>query len=172
MELRRFALRRLEPADAVRMLEWMRDADITRYLQIGGSGTTEERVLGFIQGAADESESFHRAIADAAGEYLGTVSLKHIDREKGEAEYAISMHPSALGTGAAAEGSRQILRLAFEELGLRRVYLNVLEENRRAVKFYNKIGFRYTHATEMEYKGENKTLLWYEATPGTVHEGD
>ena len=82
------------------------------------------------------------------------------------------MHPSALGTGAAAEGSRQILRLAFEELGLRRVYLNVLEENRRAVKFYNKIDFRYTHATEMEFKGENKTLLWYEATPGTVHEGD
>ncbi len=73
------------------------------------------------------------------------------------------MHPSALGTGASAAGSRLILRLAFEELGLDRVYLNVLGENLRAVRFYNKIGFHYTHTGTLNYKGKTKPLMWFEA---------
>lgn len=158
-----FSLRPLSEKDASRMLEWMRDTDITQYLQIGGPDTTREQVLAFIHSTTDESESLHRAIVNERDEYLGTVSLKHIDREKKEAEYAISMHPSALGTGASARGSRLILQLAFEVIGLDRVYLNVLEENRRAVRFYNKIGFRYTHTGTLDYKGETKPLMWFEA---------
>jgi len=50
----------------------------------------------------------------------------------------------------------------LQELQLNRVYLNVLQENKRAVKLYEKISFKYTHTTEIKFHGEMKMLDWYE----------
>lgn len=44
-----------------------------------------------------------------------TASPKNIDNAK-EAEYAIAMHPSGLGIGAAYEASKMITNIAFSEL--------------------------------------------------------
>lgn len=158
----RFTLRPLELRDAERMLEWMHDENVTHFLRINGKNATIEDTRRFIENAKDESITLHRAITDEKGIYLGTVSLKNIDREKREAEYAICMHSDAMGTGAAWEASSRIVAMAFEELGLNRVYLNVLEENARAVRFYNKFGFTYVEKSETEFKGQTKPLLWYE----------
>lgn len=157
-----YTLRPLKPEDAPRMVEMMRDAQTTQYLQIGGPGYTLETALGFICGTADERVNLHRAVVDEQDVYQGSVSLKHIDHEKKEAEYAISMHPQAQGKGAARAGSEGILDLAFNQLGLSRVYLNVLAENERANRFYQKFGFQYTHSSVMDFRGEEKKLHWYE----------
>ncbi len=156
-----FTLRPLAPQDAPRMVEMMHDARTTQYLQIGGPDYTEETALRFIASTADETGSIHRAVVDGSGVYQGTVSLKNLDMTQKEAEYAISMHPQAQGKGAAGAGSAAIVELA-RSLGLRRVYLNVLAENERANRFYRKFGFRYTHSTVMTFKGQEKTLHWYE----------
>lgn len=156
-----FSLRPLQDKDAPRMVEMMQDAQTVRYLQIGGPGYTLETALGFIRGTDDETRHLHRAVVDENDVYQGTISLKNIDHEKKEAEYAISMHPQAQGKGAAAAGTRAIVALAFRELGLQKVYLNVLEENARANRFYQKCGFRFTHSSPFDYKGENKVLNWY-----------
>lgn len=158
----RFSLRPLELQDSVRMLEWMRDPEITKYLQIGGPDTSKDSVDEFILNAGDESTNLHRAVVDSTGEYMGTISLKHIDYEKKEAEYAIAMRSSALGTGAAVTASRLLLELAFRQLGLQRVYLNVLQANQRAVRFYEKFGFRYTHESTLQVHGVEMALKWYE----------
>jgi len=157
-----YSLRQLELRDSARMLEWMRDPEITRYLQIGGPDTKEETVVNFIQSSGDESVNLHRAVVNSTDEYVGTVSLKNIDHEKGEAEYAISMHSSALGTGAAAAATQLILEAAFHELNLTRVYLNVRKENMRAIRFYEKNKFRYTHTTTAVIRGVSTDLKWYE----------
>ena len=162
MDQRNYTLRPLKPEDASRMVEMMHDAQTTQYLQIGGSGYTLDTALGFIASTADESENLHRAVVDEQDVYQGSVSLKHIDRDKGEAEYAISMHPEAQGKGAAKAASAAIVELAFRQLGLKRVYLNVLAENERANRFYQKFGFCFTHSSRMDFKGEEKTLNWYE----------
>ncbi len=159
-----YTLRPLELKDSERMLEWMRDPEIIRHLQIGGPNTTRESIEGFILSSRVESKNLHRAVVNKADEYMGTVSLKHIDWEKGEAEYAIAMHRSALGSGAAFSASEQILKIAFERLELERVYLNVLQENRRAIRFYTKFGFHYTHESLVEQKNYKKILFWYEIT--------
>ncbi len=162
MKREQFLLRPLEPRDGARMLEWMRDPDITKHLQIGGPNTSKESVDAFILSSCDESTNLHRAVVNSDGEYMGTISLKHIDREKGEAEFAISMHGSALGTGAAAAASRLMLELAFVQLSLQRVYLNVLQANQRAVRFYEKFGFLYTHESTLLVNGVAEILKWYE----------
>lgn len=156
-----YSLRPLEPQDAPRMVEMMHDGVTTRYLQIGGPDYTEDTALGFICMAADESKNLHRAVVDENDLYQGSVSLKNIDPVKKEAEYAISMHPAAQGKGAAKAASAAILELA-RQLGLKRIYLNVLAENERANRFYQKFGFRYTHDSTMNFHGEDKCLRWYE----------
>jgi diamine N-acetyltransferase len=74
------------------------------------------------------------------------------------------MHPEAIGTGAAKKGTELILRYGFEVLELCRIYLNVLNENERAVRFYEKLGFIYTRSTMIDFKGREKELRWYDAT--------
>ena len=94
---------------------------------------------------------------------MGTVSLKQIDQETGEAEYAISTRKKAHGTGAAFQATRLIWNIAFEDYRLRRVYLNVLAENQRANAFYEKVGYRFEYCEEnaVEIRGVRKNLNWY-----------
>lgn len=157
-----YSLRPLMEKDAPRMVEMMHDAQTTQYLQIGGPGYTRENALRFIAGTADETGSVHRAVVDSNGVYQGTISLKNLDMAKKEAEYAISMHPDAQGKGAARDATQSILHYAFHCLKLERVYLNVLDENQRAVRFYEKNGFIYRETTIASIHGIEKPLRWYD----------
>lgn len=160
-----FSLRPLKLKDAERMVEMMHDAQTTQYLQIGGSDYTLDTALRFIASTVDESVCVHRAVVDENDVYQGTISLKNLDMNKKEAEYAISMHPQAQGKGAAWFASAAVLELAWS-LGLKCVYLNVLERNERANRFYQKFGFQYTHSTQMNFRGSSEILHWYEWNRG------
>lgn len=144
------------------MLEWMTDPAITRYFRFDASDMSIEKCLAFIRGAGESQNCRHYAIVNETDEYLGTISLKDI--HNGNAEYAISTRSCSHGTGAAMEATRQLLHIAFYELGLHQVYLNVLAENGRANAFYRKAGFRFTHKEEnaLQVRGEMKDLNWYE----------
>lgn len=157
-----FRLRPLEERDAAGMLEWMTDPAIACFFRFDAASMTLDRCKAFIAGAGDQKNCRHFAIAGENDEYLGTISLKDI--KDGSAEYAISTRACAHGTGAAMAATRQILDIAFDELGLNRVYLNVLAENGRANAFYRKAGFRFTYTEEnaLKIRGENKNLNWYE----------
>ena len=74
------------------------------------------------------------------------------------AEYAISLRAKAQGKGIASQATTTLLKIAFEDLNLERVYLNVLSDNKRAIRLYEKIGF--------VYEGEYKALRWYSILRG------
>ena len=44
-------------------------------------------------------------------------------------------------TGCSRNATLEILKYGFSELGLNKIYLNVLANNIRAIKFYEKLGF-------------------------------
>ena len=155
-------LRALRAEDAPLMLEWMQDLSIARFFRFDAASMTKEKCRTYIGSANADPSCRHYAVADEADVYLGTISLKNI--RDGRAEYAVSMRKCAHGTGAAMLATREILRIAFEELKLDTVYLNVLEENHRANAFYRKAGFRFVRREEkaLTLRGEQKTLNWYE----------
>ena len=155
-------LRPLLPKDAPLMLEWMQEPTIACFFRFDAVSMTEEKCCAFIDSANREENSRHYAIADECDEYLGTISLKDI--ADGRAEYAISTRKRAHGTGAALQATQEVLRIAFKELGLNTVFLNVLTENKRANAFYRKAGFRFTHTEHnaLSIRGEEKDLNWYE----------
>lgn len=161
--MKQFFLRPLEFDDEERMLAWMKDTYVTQYLRLDGEHKTLADMRAFIKASKDDISHLHRAISDENDRYCGTISLKNIDLERKEAEYAIVLHPEAMGTGAAKYASKEILRIAFEQLGLTRVYLNVIERNVRAIRLYEKLGFRYQHTTTINLKGNpSERQRWYE----------
>ena len=157
------SLRKLKIKDAPLMLEWMQDPSIACFFRFDAQNMTVADCEKFIESIDDDSDSIHYAIVNEDDEYLGTISLKNIDHQKQEAEYAISTRKKAHGTGAAMVATKEILRIAFEELQLQRVYLNVLTENGRANAFYLKVGFRFDYCEEsaVEINGVKRSLNWY-----------
>lgn len=133
-------LRKLKKNDAPLMLEWMHDPSVVENLQADFASMQAEDCLQFIESAQDAAHSLHLAITDDKNEYQGTVSLKHIS--EGTAEFAIVIRKSAMGKGLSEYGMKEMLRIAFERLGLDTVYWCVSPRNRRACRFYDRQGYR------------------------------
>lgn len=159
-------LRRLETKDAELMLEWMHDDDVVENLGTNFKEKQLEDCLRFIESSANEEKDLHRAIVDVNDEYMGTVSLKHIDKVSKTAEFAITIRSVAMGKGYSKYGMNEILRLGIEEVGLETIYWCVSEKNIRAVRFYDKNGYsRVTNVPdnikECYTLEQQKDFLWY-----------
>ncbi len=159
-------LRRLEQKDAEGMLEWMHDPDIQKNFRFSFERKTIKEVLDFIHSSTiipKENGDVHFAIVNNQDEYMGTISLKKIDCYMSNAEYAICLRKVAQRNGIAEKATREILRIAFEEWDLHRIYLNVISDNYRAIKLYEKCGFVYEGEMRQHlYLGrEYKSLKYY-----------
>ena len=156
-------LRKLKHHDVFAMLSWMKDSDIACYYQFDAATMNDEKAIAFIQQAQSFGESRHYAIADEDDEYLGTISLKNIDLKNRNAEYAIGLCKDAIGTGVAAQATQAILQIAFEELGLHKVYLSVFSDNARAIRFYEKQGFikEGCFTQHVWVRGKFRDWSWY-----------
>lgn len=158
-----FKLRKLEEKDVHGMLEWMHEKEVNQYFRFDAHSMNEVTAKKFIEKSFSE-ENRNYAVADESDEYLGTISLKNINCVDENAEYAISLRKCARGKGVAKVATNKVLEIAFGELGLHKVYLNVLSNNIRAIKFYEKIGFRYIGETKdhVKIRGEFCDLKWFE----------
>lgn len=153
------SLRRLLEKDSQYMLEWMHDESIASSFRFDSLSFTLEDVLNFINDSNKDTNNLHYAIVDENDEYLGTISLKEIDHQNLDAEYAISLRKKCHGKGIAKEATTLLLDKAFNELKLNKVYLNVLQDNIKAIRFYEKYGFKKEDKTEELIIKDNKKYL-------------
>lgn len=160
-------LRKLEEKDIPFMIEWMSDNELTKYLKNDfGKYANEESQRSFISNSFNKENMNFAIVEENEDEYLGSISLKDIDYQKKEAEYAICIRKSVQGKNVALRASLQILKYAFFYLDLTRIYLYVSSDNIVANKFYEKFGFNFDEVQEksMEIKGEMKDINWYSIT--------
>lgn len=136
------------------MMEWMQDTDIVRDLHRDFSKFTIEDCVSFIEDSLDTTSDLHLAITDDSSqnpdEYLGTVSLKHIDNATHTAEFGITIRRCAMGAGVAIKAMQQMLDKATNELNLDCVYWCVSPDNARALRFYDKNGYNRTNLSDRE----------------------
>lgn len=134
-------LRELKLQDAERMYEWMHDEKVLKGLQaeIFRKKTINDCIR-FIYASYKDDKNCHRAIVDEKDIYQGTVSLKNINFEYKDAEFAIVLRSDAQGKGYAKQAMTDIMEIAFIELELDEVYWNVFAHNRRAISLYEKMG--------------------------------
>ncbi len=75
---------------------------------------------------------------------IGDVGFDAVYLPHGEAFVGIALgERDCWGKGYGTDAMRTILRFGFSELNLRRVSLNVFEYNPRAIRSYEKIGFKH-----------------------------
>ena len=76
-------------------------------------------------------------------ELIGISLIKNINNINRNAEFAIYIgEDQHRGKGYSKEATIKTLKFAFFQLGLKRLYLNVLEKNNVAISLYEKIGFK------------------------------
>ena len=160
-------LRKLELKDAPLMLAWMHDKSVTQDLRTDFSSKTLQDAENFIKSSWDSASDIHLAIASDTDEYMGTVSLKHIEDET--AEFGITVRSESMGKGYSWFGMESIIEKAFNELELECVYWCVSRNNTRAVRFYDKHNFHEALDIPQKvlerYEGV-ENLKWYSILKG------
>lgn len=84
------------------------------------------------------------SIINENNEIIGLVSLTNINRINQSAIFHIMIGDSnSRGKGAGYYATNEMLRHAFLDMNLNRVELTVLTSNKKAIKLYEKVGFKY-----------------------------
>ena len=133
-------LRKLQLKDAPFMLEWMHEPSVIEFLQTDFTSKIMEDCEKFIILSQEDSGNLHMAIVDDNDTYMGTVSLKNI--YEGTAEFAITVRKEAMGAGYSQYAMKEILCMGKNKLHLKYIYWCVNPENKRAVRFYEKNGYK------------------------------
>ena len=98
------------------------------------------------------------------GEAVGSVYLRDIDPDKKEAEYGIFIgEEGARGKGVGTKSAKLILKYAFEELDLEKIFLRVFKDNPGAVRSYEKAGFKKIDRVDtLNIDGETLEVIFME----------
>ena len=160
-------LRKLKLKDAPLILSLMHDESVADRFKL----KTIKDCENFISAAQDMTNDAHFAIASDEDEYMGMVSLGHIDRTNSLAECTIAVRKESMGRGYSWFGMEEIIERAFSEFGLESIYWCVPRNNTRAVRFFDKHNFHesldITQEILKRYEG-TKNLKWYSALKGDV----
>jgi RimJ/RimL family protein N-acetyltransferase len=138
-------LRSLETTDLDALRHWHNNSEL--YDSLGGSfryvsRTTEEEWLR--KRMAASSLEVNLAICRSIDStHIGNIYLRDIDWVSRRAELHIFIgEPDERGKGYGLAAMRLLIRHAFDDMGLRRIYLSLLEGNTAAVRLYKKCGFQ------------------------------
>ena len=88
-------------------------------------------------------EAFYFAVCELGDDrFIGTTWFKELNRIDGNSELAIYMDRDHIGSGWGSDAQRTLLAFGFGSLGLNRVWLTVSADNARAIRSYEKVGFK------------------------------
>lgn len=83
------------------------------------------------------------AIEDKKGNFLGEIELSHIQWKKRIAELFIYIGEQKFwGKGYGTDALQTFIKYIYHEKGFNNIYLRVYQNNKRAIKCYQKCGFK------------------------------
>jgi RimJ/RimL family protein N-acetyltransferase len=136
-------LRPVEPDDARTIVPWFNDPDVTRFLLRYQPMTLAEEVEFLRRRAESTADVVLGIVVRADDRLVGVCGLHHLDVRNRHAAFGINLgDKTAWGKGYGTEATRLVVRHAFDTVNLHRVWLHVYEYNPRAVRVYEKVGFR------------------------------
>jgi RimJ/RimL family protein N-acetyltransferase len=145
-------LRELERADLADLNRWRNDADLLELLGnnfLFIAGAVDEKWYESYLAARDRNVRLAITLSDTR-QYVGNVNLTGIHAVNRSAEFSILIgEKTAWGRGVGSEAANLMLRHAFGDLNLNRIYLTVLASNQRALRLYERLGFR-TEGTQRQ----------------------
>lgn len=134
-------LRALGPGDRDRLLAWRNSPEVAAYMYTDHQITADEHARWF---AGIEGDP-HRAywIIQMDGEPVGLANFYDIDRRHSRGTWAYYLaEPSVRGRGIGGYVELLMIDRAFGELGLQKLWCEVLESNKGVVRMHQRFGFK------------------------------
>ena len=119
---------------------------------IGGKNKlyTVEQELQWVQKKLEEKAIVFSMIDKASGRFIGNIEL--MDPNDSEGELGIAITAKMQNQGHGTEAVLAMVKYAIDQLGLERVFLRTNPQNARAIRVYEKCGFRkYKQDSEHVY---------------------
>ncbi|MFW6136315.1 MAG: GNAT family N-acetyltransferase [Chloroflexota bacterium] len=138
-------LRPVERDDLADFVEWFSDPEVRRYLDMAlpFSMAQEERWFEQLQERLEKREVVMLTIETIDGAHIGNISLFDINWKDRHAELGITIGDKDYwDQGYGSDAIRTMVRVAFDELNLHRVFLRVYANNERGLRCYEKVGFQ------------------------------
>lgn len=138
-------LRAVEPSDVCRLWEWMQDEETMRFRDYPAppSSLAEAR-KDYEESLGNDSHDLRLAITTLDGELIGETWLRYVDQRAGNADFSIAVGNKAFwGCGYGTDATRSLAHYGFDQLNLHRIGLYVHSFNVRAIRAYEKCGFRH-----------------------------
>jgi RimJ/RimL family protein N-acetyltransferase len=144
----RVTLRPVTVDDADAMWEMVNDPE-GKELTDTTATFTFEQIRDWCASRADADERLDLTIVEnATGDYAGEAVLNQYDADHDSANFRIALRgPAWYGRGLGTEATRLLVGHGLDMTGLRAITLTVLAVNPRAVRAYEKAGFRRTGET-------------------------
>lgn len=143
----RLLLRPLTTGDADALLAYRSRPDVCRFVPFEPMTRADlaERFASHWAATelTDEGRSLTLGVVLAAtGELIGDVILMWHSRIHGGGELGYVLNPDFGGHGYATEAAREVLRLGFDGLGLRRIVARIDERNTASARLLRRLGMR------------------------------
>lgn len=132
-------IRSMVREDVEKIRAWRPFTDPLDSLWNGPQGNSESDIW-FQEQANDPSRRWY-AIEDLSGRLIGRLSLRQIVGRK-SAHLGITLGADYVGQGYGTDAIRTFLVYYFRELGFEVLYLDVAAPNKRAIRCYEKCGFK------------------------------
>lgn len=124
-------LKHLNSKDQKQIRVWNKDPEVSKYREVDRLGDKKLQRISF--GIYDQ-KSF---------KLIGDIGISLIDPKNKHAEIGMTIgDKSYWGKGYGTDLVKMTLRFCFKKLGLNKVYLDVWEENKKAIGCYSKCGFK------------------------------
>ena len=123
-------------------LEMVNDFDnVRRYISSDLTKYSHEGEVAWVKKKLDNKELCYSMIEKSSKKFIGNIELMNVHDK--QAELGISITGSMQDKGYGTEAIKRIIRFAFKQLELEMIYLNVFNKNLRAIRCYEKVGFKY-----------------------------
>lgn len=146
----RIRLEQLEEKDFPQIVEWINQHDGDFLVQWAGLTyhyplTAEQMIRHYEKGINSlASDVFiYRIMDNETNRFIGTIQLCRFNRERNDAVIGRFLIGSQMdrGKGNGKAALTEMVRIGFDEFGLRSIRLNVFDCNSRAIRCYESVGF-------------------------------
>jgi RimJ/RimL family protein N-acetyltransferase len=138
-------LRAREPEDEPLLYRWFNDPEVTRHLTIRYplSHSAERAFIERVSDVGYNNASFGvETLSDSR--LIGGIGLEHVSPENRSAELGIALGDKTYWNGGyGTDAMRVLCRFGFEQMNLHRIELDVYADNVRAIRVYEKVGFKH-----------------------------
>ncbi len=145
-------LRPLERKDLDNMMAWVNDPEVIKNFARFSGEITREEEAGYLERMLASETDRVFAIENEEGDYLGNIGLHQIYWPARNARLGVILGNKAQqGKGYGQAAINEILRIAFNEHKLHKVWLMTFKENEKAQHVYRKCGFKVEGLLREEY---------------------